>query len=554
MKTLSPGVLTQCIIALAKPKDLLMTTSKAKQLLLFFLTALCCIFYCPQLSAKSITIGSRDFPESVLIAEILSTAIEENTDIKVERKFNLGGVKINLAAMQSEKLDIYPDYSGSLIHNLLGEYDTKAYLDNYLKETLDHKYDFALSKALGFDNSFVLAVRKDFANEHKLKSISDLKSYMDKHPQEKLKVAFKHSFIKRPDGYKQIQEIYGINFKNLRAMEYNIALQNLINGKLDIIDSFSTDSRMKHPSIVSLEDDRHALLAYSAVFVSQNKTLENHPELKKILNKLSNRLSNKKMLELNARVEQGETYHNVALSFLEELQKTNTENSTNHKRRSTSSQNNSQNKISDSQIQARLKQDLPLLQKAFAEHLKLSLTATFFASLIGIIIGILISYQPRLAKIVLGLISITQTIPSLALLALLIPLVGLGFYPAITALFIYALLPVIQNTYTGISSIENKYIELANSLALSEFKTLARIKLPLALNFIIAGVRTSLVICIGTATLATFVGGGGLGDLIKAGIDLNSNYLISLGAVPAALLALASSLVLSKIEKSYSFQ
>jgi osmoprotectant transport system permease protein len=140
-------------------------------------------------------------------------------------------------------------------------------------------------------------------------------------------------------------------------------------------------------------------------------------------------------------------------------------------------------------------------------------------------------------------------IPSLALLALLIPICGLGFKPALVALSIYALLPIVQNTYTGIISIAPEYMDLARSLALKPWTIISRVQVPMALATIIAGIRTSSVICIGAATLATFVGAGGLGDLIKAGIDLNSNYMIALGAVPAAVLALSVSYALSLVEK-----
>jgi osmoprotectant transport system permease protein len=194
-------------------------------------------------------------------------------------------------------------------------------------------------------------------------------------------------------------------------------------------------------------------------------------------------------------------------------------------------------------------QDSKLLLRALKQHLILSFTALFIAIVIGISLGVYISYNPFAARVILAIGSITQVIPSLALLALLIPIFGLGFKPALVALSIYALLPIVQNTYSGISSIAPEYMDLAQSLALKPWIIVSRVQLPMALATIIAGIRTSSVICIGAATLATFVGAGGLGDLIKAGIDLNSNYMIALGAVPAALLALSVSYALSLVEK-----
>lgn len=497
--------------------------------------------------ASKIKVGSRDFPESVLIAEILSSAIERYTEHNVDRKFNLGGVKINIAAMQSNDLDIYPDYTGSLIHNILGEHDEKQYLRNYLEETLKQKYRLNVSERLGFDNSFVLATRKDFAQKYNLKTLTDLKDLINSNKLEP-KAALKHSFIKRPDGYQKLQEIYGLDFKNLRAMEYNIAQQQLLAKRIDIIDAFSTDSRLKNKDLLTLKDDRNALLAYDAIYVSRDQVINKHPELKGIFSALSQSLNNQIMLELNARIERGETYQAVATDFLKRLENNKKINLNIIKK--SIKQKQSWNWIKNE----RLKQDLPILSRAFMQHLSISLIAALLAAFFGIILGILISYNAVLAKLVLGLAAVTQTIPSLALLALLIPIVGLGFYPALVALFIYALLPVIQNTYTGIKNIDPHYIELAQSLALREPEILTKVKIPMAMTSIIAGVKISLVICIGTATLATFVGGGGLGDLIKAGIDLNSNYMICLGAIPAALLALSANLALSKVETAVDYR
>ncbi len=478
--------------------------------------------------------GSRDFPESVLLAEILSSAIENNTDLLVDRKFHLGGVKVCVTAMQANSLDIYPDYTGSLMHNLLGEKSPNEYLDDYLRSSLEQKYKFTLSDKLGFDNSFVLVVRRDFADKHQLKTLSDLQLLVIKEPslESSLKVAFKHSFIARPDGYQQLKTIYGFDFNNLRAMEYNIAYEQLKAGRVDLIDAFSTDARLLDPSLQVLIDDRSALLAYDSVFLMRNELLNEHPELVGVLQILNNSLTNERILELNKRIVAGETYKNVAQSFLSSISPTQA-----HKR-------------DLSHVYAtRFHQDSSILLRALKQHLILSFTALFIAIALGVSLGIYISYNAIAARIILAIGSVTQVIPSLALLALLIPIFGLGFKPALVALSIYALLPIVQNTYTGIISIAPEYMDLARSLALKPWTIISRVQVPMALATIIAGIRTSSVICIGAATLATFVGAGGLGDLIKAGIDLNSNYMIALGAVPAALLALAVSYALSLIEK-----
>jgi osmoprotectant transport system permease protein len=522
---------------------------------------LICIFLFTLLLAQaasteeSVRIGSRDFPESVLTAEILSTALEKCSDLKVDRKFHLGGVKICTAALESSKLDIYPDYSGSLMHNLLGEQSTQEYLDDYLRQNLKEKYHLDLSPKLGFNNSFVLVVRKDFAEKYRLKSISDLANLLRSNIQlsEDFTSAFKHSFIKRSDGYKALQNVYGLDLRHIMPMEYNIALQTLLRGQVDIIDAFGTDSRLKNPRLSVLIDDRKALLAYDSVYVLRDELLKEHPQIQKVFESLANSLTNERMLELNAKVEAGATYHEVAEEFLSSLKSNglifrNTEQA----RWPCLAQPGWQNSGAGFfcvTIVKKIKQDFPVLLRALIQHINLAFCAALLAALAGIALGVSISYNAKIAKLILSINATVQTVPSLALLALLIPLVGLGFLPSLLALFIYALLPVIQNTYTGIKSIAPEYIELAQSLALNERQILTDIKLPMAKKSIIAGIKISIVVCIGTATLATFVGGGGLGDLIKAGIDLNSTYMICLGAVPAALLALLANNLLAKFEK-----
>lgn len=489
--------------------------------------------YSENLHTKNIRVASRDFPESILLAEILSSAIEKYSDYEVDRKFNLGGVKICFSAIENNELDIYQDYSGSLINNILGRKSKDEYILDFLKTKIYLDYGLKLSDELGFNNNFVLVANKSWAEKHKLKNISDLALKLKNDPEFNPRVAFRADFIHRSDGYKSIKETYGIDFENLNVMEYNIAYANLKSNRLDLIDSFSTDPRLMDKDLVLISDDRSAFLKYDALYVYRSEILETYPELIKIFSKLESSLSDKTILDLNLQIASGKSYQEVANSFLDKIDL-----------------NSKPLKLSSRPIpKSLLKENIEMFTKAFYEHLLLSYGSFFLAAVFGIIIGVLISYDLKISKFVLALISSLQTIPSLALLALLIPVFGLGYKSALGALLVYALLPIIQNTFSGINSISSEYILLARSLALTEFQILKDIKLPMARNFILAGLKTSVVICIGTATLATFVGAGGLGDIIKAGIDLNSNYLIILGSAPAALLALFSSFVFSKLER-----
>ncbi len=189
------------------------------------------------------------------------------------------------------------------------------------------------------------------------------------------------------------------------------------------------------------------------------------------------------------------------------------------------------------------------LGHALLEHIQISFIALFLAILIAIPLGIYLTRVPKLAEWVIGVTAVLQTIPSLALLGLLIPLVGIGQVPAIIALVVYALLPILRNTYTGIQEVDPSLREAALAMGMNHRKRLLKVELPLAMPVIMAGIRTGMVLIVGTATLAALIGAGGLGSLILLGIDRNDMALIVIGAIPAALLALLFDVVLRTFER-----
>lgn len=190
------------------------------------------------------------------------------------------------------------------------------------------------------------------------------------------------------------------------------------------------------------------------------------------------------------------------------------------------------------------------LWTALVQHIELSFVSLFIAVFIAVPLGIYLTSHKRAAEPIIQVTAILQTIPSLALLGLLIPLVGIGTVPAIIALVIYALLPILRNTYTGIKEIDPVLMEAAEAMGMNKWKKLYKVQLPLAMPVIMAGIRTAMVLIIGTATLAALIGAGGLGDLILLGIDRNDNSLILLGAIPAALLAILFDVILRYMEKA----
>ena len=189
-----------------------------------------------------------------------------------------------------------------------------------------------------------------------------------------------------------------------------------------------------------------------------------------------------------------------------------------------------------------------LWQKAI-EHLVLTGISTGLAVLIGLPLGIWITRNAVARRPVLGASGIVQTIPSLAMLAFLLPLLGIGVKPAIAALTLYALLPIVRNTYTGLSEVAPDILEAARGVGFTNRQQLLMVELPLGVPVIVAGVRTAAVIGVGIATLSAFIGAGGLGDFINRGLALNNTRLILLGAIPAALLALLVDAVIGLVER-----
>lgn len=193
------------------------------------------------------------------------------------------------------------------------------------------------------------------------------------------------------------------------------------------------------------------------------------------------------------------------------------------------------------------------LLASLVEHIQISFIALFLAVVIAIPLGIYLTNKKKIAESIIGISAVLQTIPSLALLGLLIPLFGIGKVPAIIALVVYALLPILRNTFTGINEVDPSLKEAARAMGMNTRKRLVKVELPLAMPVIMAGIRTAMVLIVGTATLAALIGAGGLGDIILLGIDRNNTALIILGAVPAAILALVFDFLLKKLE-SLSFK
>ena len=186
----------------------------------------------------------------------------------------------------------------------------------------------------------------------------------------------------------------------------------------------------------------------------------------------------------------------------------------------------------------------------FLRHFLMSIYGVLFASLIGIPLGFYISNKKNLSSIVRSVANIIQTIPSLAMLSILMMVIGLGPNTVVVTIALYSLMPIISNTYSGVRAVDKNILDVAKGMGMTPFQVIMKVKLPLALSVIIGGIRNALVVAIGIATIGTFIGAGGLGDIISRGINVsNGSSIIWAGALPTALMAIIVDLVLSQFEK-----
>ncbi|RJS56002.1 amino acid ABC transporter permease [Bacillus subtilis] len=205
------------------------------------------------------------------------------------------------------------------------------------------------------------------------------------------------------------------------------------------------------------------------------------------------------------------------------------------------------------QLMAYYAQNGGYVMDEFGRHFLMSAYGVLFAAVVGVPAGILIAHYRRLSAWVFAVTNVIQTIPALAMLAVLMLVMGLGANTVIVSLFLYSLLPIIRNTYTGIISIEHAYLESGKAMGMTKFQVLRMVELPLALSVMMAGLRTALVIAIGITAIGTFVGAGGLGDMIVRGSNAtNGTAIILAGAIPTAVMAVAADLLMAWLERALS--
>ncbi|HZU96737.1 MAG TPA: glycine betaine ABC transporter substrate-binding protein [Planctomycetota bacterium] len=468
---------------------------------------------------KPVVVGSKDFIESNVLAEVMAAALEAH-GVKVERRLDLGGTLICLEALRSGAIDVYPEYTGTGLVAVLDEpapHDGLAAL-LVVRRRFAERFGLAWLDPFGFENTYVIAVRRPTAASLRLAKVSDLVAHAPS-----LTIAVSEEFLRRPDGLPALEERYGLAFGGVRAMSHELAYTAIARGKIDALDAYATDPELADLDLVPLEDDRRAFPPYHAAPVVRPEILE-RPEVRAALQSLVGTIDAETMRDMNREVRHGASPRDVARRFLA--------------RRSGAPP------------------PVPVAVSPAGEigrwttrHVLLSGSALLAASLVGVLLGVVASRRPRLEATLLATLGAVETIPSLALLGLLLPLLGIGATPALAALFLYALLPIVRGTTTGLHSVDGAALDAATAMGLTPFQRLRLVELPLSVPSIAGGIRTSAVIVIGTATLAAFVGAGGLGEPIFSGVKLARPSLVLEGAIPAALLALGVDGGLALVER-----
>lgn len=469
--------------------------------------------YSPMWAHETLKIGSKRFTESYILSEIIKQVAEQTGEVEVIYKPGLGNTGIAFTALQEGSIDIYPEYSGTIIQEFLRLPISKKIDLKTLNDKL-HPLGIGADILLGFNNTYALAMREDKARELHIHRISDLVKYPH------LKIGFSQEFLKRTDGWEELKKAYYLPKQDVIGIDHSLSYEALVSKQIDLIDVYSTDPKIEKYNLFVLEDDRHFFPHYDALLLYRLDVPDKFPRTWKALQSLEGTITNEKILIMNAQAELlGESFEWIAQRFLPAKEV---------------SMESPYKRVSF--LSLLFESNLWNLTK---QHLFLVFGSLIPAILVGILLGVLAAHSFSSRYFILHLVGVIQTIPSLAFFAFLIPLLQqIGTIPALIALFFYALLPIVRNTYTGLNDIPKPLKESAIVLGLPLLPRLVFIDIPLASRTILAGIKTAAVINVGMATIAALIGAGGLGDRIITGLALNDSRILLSGAIPACLLAI----------------
>lgn len=468
---------------------------------------------------ETLTIGSKSFTESVLLGEILAERARRE-GFKVETKTALLGTRLAFEAVRSGAIDVYPDYTGTLAREIFADRGISG--EDDIRKALQ-EIGLEMSEPIGFNNTYAIGVMPETAERLGLKTMSDLRE----HPQ--LSFGFTNEFIDRSDGWRAVRDAYGLPQDNIKSIAHELGYNALGSGAIDAKELYSTDARIESMGLVVLEDDLGFFPRYDAVWVYRRDL---SPEAKAVIESLTGVLDETSMAQLNAMVAvDGREESDVARDYVDGIAERRTALT----------------------LRERIAQALSNMPGHTIEHAVLVGVSMLGAIAFAVPMGVLAARSRPFEQVVLGVSGILQTIPSLALLALLVSVLAMANQiPAIVALFVYSLLPIVRNTHAGLVQLPQAVRDSARSLGLPWGRMLLDVELPLALPSILAGIKTAVVINVGTATLGGFVAAGGYGVPILAGIRRDDEVQILAGLLPAALMAVVLTLLLDLLERVLS--
>jgi len=455
-------------------------------------------------SAREVVVGSKAFTESIVLAQLAAVAIDaRGIDCRVRAQ--LGGTRVVWDALLGGQIDVYPEYTGTLRRELL--VDRLARYDGDIDRALA-ELGLAATRPLGFDDGYAIGMTAERAQALGVSRISDLREHPD------LRLGFSNEFMDRGDGWPGLRARYRLPQRDVRGLQHDLAYRALTDGAIDATDLYATDAEIRHYDLVVLSDDLGYFPRYDALFVYRRDLAERSPPAIAALDALAGRIDARTMIDMNAAVLlAGRNEAGVAADFARERLGLRAHTDAESRRER--------------------------LARTTGEQLVLVGTSLTAAILVAIPLGIFAARSPRASRPILTVVAVVQTIPSLALLVFMIPLLGIGTAPALAALFLYSLLPIVRNTYSGLHDVDPVLLESADAMGLPSTARLVHVELPLAARSILAGIKTSAVINVGTATLGALIGAGGYGQPILTGIRLDDLALVLEGAVPAALMAWA---------------
>jgi osmoprotectant transport system permease protein len=463
-----------------------------------------------------VTVGTKKFTESVILGELVAQLVQ-SAGIKSVHFQELGGSRVLWNALLTGNIDAYPAYTGTLYYEIFAKQTTE---EAELRRILADQ-GIGMTRPLGFNNTYALGMKEEVANRFGISKILDLARYPE------LAFGFSNEFMARADGWPGLRTYYGLPQHNVRGLDHDLAYRGLDQGTLQVIDLYSTDAEIQYYGLRVLEDDRNYFPDYKAVFLYRLDLLKRVPEVVDVLRSLEGKITPAAMIAMNVRAKLDRVpASQVAVDFLERV--------FGH----------------DDSYQASVSTLWQRFYRHTREHLILVAVSLTGAIIVAIPLGVLAAYRPRFGQIIVGMAGMIQTIPALALLVFMIPLFGIGGPPAIIVLFLYSLLPILHNTHAGLRGIPHQVLESAEALGLPPATRLRLVELPIASRAIFAGIKTSAVINVGTATLGALIGAGGYGQPILTGIRLDDMGLILEGAIPAAGLALLAQGLFEWLERA----